>query len=44
VLCARIRALAAAGRAERRGDLSLPRYSEIRLPGADPVGAALSPA
>ena len=32
VLAARIRALAAAGRIEGRGDLSKTRFSEVRLP------------
>jgi uncharacterized protein DUF3658/uncharacterized protein DUF1835 len=39
VLCGRLQALAAAGRLESQGDLSKPRFSEVRLPRAEP-GAA----
>lgn len=40
VLGARLRALAAAGRIDSRGDLFRPRFSEIRLPGAGLDGTA----
>lgn len=35
VLIARLRALAAAGKLESRGDLAQPRFSEVRLPGSE---------
>jgi len=39
VLCGRLRALAAAGKLESRGDMAQPRFSEVRLPGAEAVPA-----
>ncbi len=35
IVVARVRALVAQGRLVARGDLSRPRFSEVRLPGAE---------